>query len=96
MNFSRPKSSKKYKFIRNYRNANFEAINRELSTFIDTFFNHFDNRSVQSNWSMFIAKIAELTNKYISLHRIISNRNAPWFNVTLKRLANKKKKKAAV
>lgn len=92
MNFSRPKSSKKYKFIRNYRNANFEAINRELSTFIDTFFNHFDNRSVQSNWSMFIAKVAELTNKYIPLHRIISNRNAPWFNITLKRLANKKKR----
>lgn len=88
---SRPKNLKKIKIIRNYTKANFEAINYELSTFLDNFLNGFDNRTVQTNWDIFVAKVNDLTNKYIPTFTITSNSDAPWYSRNLKRLSNKNK-----
>lgn len=80
------------KQIRDYKKANFDAINTELSTFLDIFLDNFDNRTVEANWNLFLRKVDELTNKYIPLRKISSHARAPWYNAYLKRLSNRKKR----
>lgn len=92
VNLSRPLAPKKSKTFRNYKKANFEAINNELSAFLDIFLEDFNLRSVQANWNLYLAKVNELTNKYIPTYTVRHNRNAPWYNLHIKRLSNKKKR----
>lgn len=87
-----PKRTKVKKLIVDYSNANFDAINDELSNFVASFFIQFSDRSVQSNWDIFAAKVDELTKKYIPNRTIISNHQAPWYNTYIKRLSNRKKR----
>lgn len=87
-----PNKSKHRKTIRDYRKANFVAINNELSHFYDYFVKHLDDRSVQSNWDLFASTVHRLTEKYIPNRTIISNAQAPWYSSNLKRLSNRKKR----
>lgn len=92
INLPRTKYAKKSKVIRNYKKANFEAINSELCAFLDPYLADFDKRDVQSNWNMFVNKVTELTERHIPSFNIFSDNNAPWYNLSLKRLSNKKKR----
>lgn len=87
-----PKMVKTIKTLRNYNKADFLAINNELAVFLDDYLSDFDYRNVQSNWSIFLAKVVELTDKYIPAYAISSNLKKPWYNHQLKRLSNKKKR----
>lgn len=78
------------KLIYHYDRANFEDINIELANFLDPFFNHFDDRTVDENWIVFENKILELTYKFISSSEISYNVKKPWFSAHLKRLSKKK------
>lgn len=78
------------KLIYRYDKANFDDINAELASFLDPFFNHFDDRTVDENWIMFKNKILELTHKFVPSSEISCNVKKPWFNAQLKRLSNKK------
>lgn len=91
INIPRPKASRKTKTIRDYKKANFSAINTELCSFLDRFLEGFDKRSVQSNWDMFLATVHDLSNRYIPVRRVIANHSAPWYTSHIRRLSNKKK-----
>lgn len=80
------------KQIRDYSKGNFTAINQELAIFLDEYMPKFDERSVEYNWNLFKDKTSDLINKYIPLRTISCKHRAPWFNVSLKRLLNKKKR----
>lgn len=90
INASCPKRVKTVKTIHDYGKADFVSINNELCTFLDSFLSTFDSRSVQTNWDIFVDKVKQLTNKHIPVRAITSNQNAPWFNIQIKRLLNKK------
>lgn len=92
INASPPRKAKEKKYIRDYKNANFEAINNELSAFTDSFLLHFDDRSVQCNWDLFSSKIHQLMDKYIPNRVVTSYPHAPWYNSHIKRLSNRKKR----
>lgn len=47
---------------------------------------------MQDNWRLFQTQVKALTDKYIPLQRISSKRRSLWFNLSLKRLLNKKKR----
>lgn len=79
------------KFFRDYKRADYAAINNALQGFLSDYFSHFAERSVQENWNLFKSKVQELTNRYIPLRRIRQNAKSPWYTPTLKRLLNKKK-----
>lgn len=85
---SRP--AKQFKQIRDYVKADFQAINRELEAFIDYFLPEFWERPLNVNWALFRNKVQWLTDKYIPLRRIPCPKRQPWYNVSLKRLLNKK------
>lgn len=87
-----PRSINRLKIIRDYNKANFEAINGELSSFISVFLIDFDNRTVQANWDLFLAKVYQLIEKFIPNRTITTNTQAPWYNNYIKRLSNKKKR----
>lgn len=89
---SRPKDKNKSKTIRDFKHANFDAINRDLCGFVDAFLIDFDNRSVQDNWDLFTNQVKALLDKYVPTRSIISNKSAPWYNNHIKRLSNKKKR----
>lgn len=59
----------------------------ELTSFLD-FLPDFDNRSVLTNWDLFVSKVNELTNKHILTHKIV-NPQGPWYGVHIRRLANR-------
>lgn len=82
---------KHVKYIRDYAKADYDSINAELSYFVDEFLEQFTNRSVEENWNHFKTKVLELTDKHIPM-RAIKNNRAPWYNKTLSKLANKKKR----
>lgn len=85
--------AKKYKkTIRDYKRADFAAINTTLCKFLDAFLIKFSERSIEENWSMFKEEVLTLTNKYIPLRIISSNNQSPWYTISIKRLANKKKR----
>lgn len=80
------------KTIRLYDKANYEAINSELTRFFPVFETQFSNHPVQENWLLFKSKVLELIEKYIPVCSFRANKNKPWFNKSLKRLENKKKR----
>lgn len=67
-----PKTSlrKRFKKIRDYSKGNYEAINNELSLFIETFLPHYLERTVEDNWLLFKNKLLDLVNKIIPLRRV--------------------------
>lgn len=85
-------SRNKRKIIFNYGKANFTAINEGLAKFLDEFVIGFELRSVNTNWCMFRNKIQELIDLHIPRKNITTNHRHPWYNQTLKRMANKKKR----
>lgn len=96
LNFSLQASShvanKSTKHFLDYSKANFDAINNELACFLDEFLPALSERTIETNWNMFKNKVISLINLFIPCRNIVSNHMSPWFNVTLKRLANKKKR----
>lgn len=86
------RSPKRPKIIRNYKNANFAALNEELCLFLDDFLSDFENRSVESNWLLFKDKVGYLIEKYIPSIAIRVQTDSPWYNRRLRRLNNKKKR----
>lgn len=81
------------KRIRDYGKGDYVAINNELCVFLDSFLLRFSERSVDENWQLFKSEVVRLTNKFIPLRNLSVSSKAPWFNVALKRLSNKKKRK---
>lgn len=90
MSFSR--GTEKDKYIRDYRNADFDAINQDMCAYLDTFCCNFEERSVQENWDLFKNLVTNVTNAHIPLRRIRNNTKRPWYNTHLKRLSNRKKR----
>lgn len=87
-----PERSKKCKTVFDYNRANFNAISTELDAFTDVFLSNFNNNSLQSNWDAFENKVHELIEKYIPKRVITTHSHAPWYNIHIKRLSNKKKR----
>lgn len=92
INVSCPKHVKTVTTIQDYSKADFTFINKDLCTFLDSFLSNIDSRSVQNNCDVFVDTVKRLTTKYIPVQSITFNRNAPWFNVQIKRLLNKKRR----
>lgn len=80
------------KKIRDYSRADFSSINNVLGLYIEEFMTGFFDRSVNTNWTLFREKVASLTNEYIPVKAIISNAQSPWYNQSLRRLSNRKKR----
>lgn len=80
------------KLIRDYNRADFAAINRELSVFLDDYMLKFEERSVETNWNIFKDKVASLVDRYIPLRAISGKHRSPWFTSSLNRLLNRKKR----
>lgn len=90
--FQTVKTRSTRKRIRDYNKANFQAINSELSIFINCFLDAFDNHSVDDNWNIFKNKVHHLIEKYIPARSVPCTTKAPWYNIHLKRLSNRKKR----
>uniref|UniRef100_A0A147BJF6 Putative tick transposon n=1 Tax=Ixodes ricinus TaxID=34613 RepID=A0A147BJF6_IXORI len=86
------KSPTQQKLITLYDKGNYEAINTELQNFYDAYEVGFPTRDVNDNWLLFKDAMRDLINLYIPTRLIKSNPQAPWFNSSLKRLNNKKKR----
>lgn len=67
-------------------------MNRELSEYFDTFAANFQLNSLESNWLLFKSEVHRLIRLYIPTITITERTTSPWFNVSLKRLNNKKKR----
>lgn len=52
----------------------------------------FDGHSVEENWTRFKHIVNTLTDTYIPLRRLAPRTSSPWFNRSLNRLKNKKKR----
>lgn len=87
-----PRRQKTSKTFRDYKRADYAAINRELEIFTEELFQNFDQRSVDENWHRFKSKVSELIDHYVPLRRITNTVQSPWFTPTLKRLRNKKQR----
>lgn len=81
------------KKIRDYGRGDYDSINGALGLFLNDYLDHFSDRSLELNWTLFKTQVELLTNKHIPLRNIPIVSNSPWFNNTLKRLSNKKKRK---
>lgn len=79
------------KYIRDYRAADFDGINCDLCVFMKEILQGFSERSVNTNWKLFRDKAASLTEAFVPLRKVMSNKHVRWFNHLLKRLVNKKK-----
>lgn len=86
------KIKRQRKKIRNYKKANYEAINNELCLFLATFLPSYLERSVETNWFILKNKIGELITKYVPLRTVYANNKSPWYSTYLNRLSNKKKR----
>lgn len=92
INLPVPKNTRTTKVIHDYARANFEAINSELSIFVDAFIENFAEHSLEHNWKTFKNKVHELVRKYIPSRSLKTNTKTPWYNTYLKRLSNRKKR----
>lgn len=87
-----PNPKKVKKTITLYDKADYQGMNDELASFCDSFLVDFSNRSVDENWELFKNKMQQLVNMYIPTITITERPTSPWYNNTLKRLSNKKKR----
>lgn len=92
LTITQPKMHRQKQKFRDYKKANYTAINSELSSFLDTFLPLHLERCVETNWSIFKNKIADLVTKYVPLRTVYTKNKAPWYNTYLNRLSNKKKR----
>lgn len=67
-------------------------MNDELASFYDWFLVDFSKHSVDENWELFKNKMQQLVNKYIPTVTITERPTSPWYDNTLNRLSNKKKR----
>lgn len=81
-----------FKSIRDYKAADFTTINQKLCKFLDEYLEGFQNRSLETNWSLFKTIVDSLTVNYIPSVNIRHHADAPWYNRKLKRLSNKKRR----
>lgn len=86
------KKQKNRKTLTLYDKGDYVSINRELTEYFDTFSANFPLNSLESNWLLFKAEMHRLIRIYIPTITITEKMNSPWFNVSLKRLNNKKKR----
>lgn len=87
-----PAPTKTRKTITLYDKGNYTDMNIKLAEFSSSFFTGFLERSVETNWLLFKNKIHELIKTYIPTITVTEKHSSPWFNTTLKRLNNKKKR----
>lgn len=87
-----PKKTIQKKRIVLYDKGNYEAINSDLLNFANHFLPNISSRSVDDNWRIFTTHIRKLVETFIPTISIATNSLAPWFNNTLKRLNNRKKR----
>lgn len=81
-----------YKFIKDYNKADYDAINRNLQQFYDTFHINFYQRTVEENWNLFKNKVTTLTDTYVPTIRIKTNNAKPWYNKKISKLSARKKR----
>lgn len=86
------KSVKSKKLLTLYDRADYEAMNNHLTAFYTEFSSGYDQQSTESNWAMFKSKMHDLIKLHIPTITICERSRSPWFNVTLKRIKNKKKR----
>lgn len=75
-----------------YDKEDYVSINRELTEYFHTFAANFQLNSLESNWLLFKTEMHRLIRIYIPTIIIREKINSPWFNVSLKRPNNKKKR----
>lgn len=92
LSLTTPHKSRYTKFIRNYAGADYSSINSQLEHFYDTFSHGFEERSVNANWTLYKDKLIQLIESFIPLTRVISDNNNPWYNKTIHKHSNKKKR----
>lgn len=80
------------KVIKLYDKGNYSAINSELAHFAASFHASFFMRSVETNWLLFKNKMLDVFARYVPVITLTEKQSSPWFNITLKRLNNKKKR----
>ena len=84
--------TKTRKTITLYDKGNYSAINSELEQFAAFFPIDLSKRSVEANWLLFKNKMLDLFTKHVPTITVTEKKSSPWFNITLKRLNNKKKR----
>lgn len=85
-------SKKTRKTLTLYDKGDYDSMNRDLSTFFENFAVSFAQRSLESNWLLFKSEMQRLIRLYIPTKTISERPSSPWFNTSLKRLNNKKKR----
>lgn len=88
----RNRRSNRFKLIKDYNKTNFEAINTELSSFLDSFCLSYNDATVEKIWTCFKDKALHLIKKHIPVRKVYHSSNAPWYTRYLNRLSNKKKR----
>lgn len=83
---------KREKTIHLYDKGNYDAICEQLQNFLPSFQDTFHNSSIHETWLIFKQKINNLANQFIPKITFRTHEQKPWFNNSLKRLENKKKR----
>lgn len=86
------KSKKTKKILTLYDKGDYDSINEGLTTFFDSVSTGFRQRSLESNWLLYKTELQRLVQLYIPNITITERAGSPWFNASLKRLNNKKKR----
>lgn len=75
-----------------YDRGDYNSMSQDLTTFYDNFEADFHHRSLETNWLLFKSEFLRLVKRYVPTITISERKQSPWFNTTLKRLNNKKKR----
>lgn len=75
-----------------YDRGNYESINTHLEQFYTDYEREFHSRSVETNWELLVDKLNELTETFVPSITIKNKVSAPWFNNSIKKLINRKKR----
>lgn len=93
LNIPLPSAGFNVKKIYDYNKANYGEMNKQLAIFYNTILKpSFESCSVDENWSLFRNKISALVKKYVPLISISNDKTNPWFNRSLHKIRNKKKR----
>lgn len=87
-----PNPKKIKRTITLYDKGNYRAINDELTAFSESFLTDFFMRTVETNWHLFKTKLQHLIKVHVPTVTLTIRSTSPWFNASLKRLKNKKKR----
>lgn len=86
------KKSPTSKLIKDYKRADFDAMNNDLEKFFDNFRCTYLNRTPNSNWNLYKDTLLHLESKHVPTLLIKSDTKNQWFNKRLKSLLGKKKR----